>query len=46
MPFNLFWALMTMMPLWSISAISSEGSERPKVIENKEIDDVFAIPKR
>jgi len=45
MPFNLFWTLMTMLPLWSISAMTG-GPERPKVIENKEIDDVFEFPKR
>ena len=35
-----------MMPLWSISAISSDWvpSALPKVIENKGIDDVFAMP--
>lgn len=45
MPFNLFWSICLMMPFWSISAITG-GPDRPKVIEKKEIDDVFAMPKR
>jgi hypothetical protein len=41
MPFNLFWSLMTMMPLWSISAMTGGPSDEKPTIET----DVFAMPK-